>query len=198
MSMLGAPRARPRPPHRPGRAAPEPGLGARDRGLSLLVLGIDPGSTATGYGLVRGNGAELTAVKFGVIATRATLPFPQRLRQIFEGLLSLMVAHRPDVAAVEGVFFARNVRSAIKLGQARGAALLAAAMEGVPVFEYAPRQVKGAVSGYGGAEKTQVQAMVRVMLDLPEPPSPADAADALALAICHHHASRGRGRLIRV
>ncbi len=99
---------------------------------------------------------------------------------------------------MEGVFFARNVQSAIKLGQARGAALLAAAMEGVPVFEYAPRQVKGAVSGYGGAEKAQVQAMVQALLDLPAPPSPPDAADALALAICHHHAGGVRGRLVKV
>lgn len=164
----------------------------------MLVLGIDPGSTTTGYGLVRGNGAHLTAVTFGTIATRATLPFPQRLSQIFEALRSLMAGHRPDAAAVEGVFFARNVQSAIKLGQARGAALLAAALEGVPVFEYAPRRVKGAVSGYGGAHKAQVQAMVQALLGLAERPEPADAADALALAICHHHASGARGRLVRV
>ena len=164
----------------------------------MLVLGIDPGSTATGYGLVRGNGAQLTAVTYGIIATRAAVPFPQRLRQIFEALRGLMADHRPDAAAVEGMFFARNVQSAIKLGQARGAALLAAALEGVPVFEYAPRQVKGAVSGFGGAEKAQVQEMVRTLLGLAEPPSPADAADALALAICHHHASGAGGRLVRV
>ncbi|HEY7676193.1 MAG TPA: crossover junction endodeoxyribonuclease RuvC [Candidatus Methylomirabilis sp.] len=164
----------------------------------MLVLGIDPGSTTTGYGLVRDEGARLAAVAFGTIATRSALPFPHRLRQIFEALRGLMVGHRPDVAAVEGVFFARNVQSAIKLGQARGAALLAAAVEGVPVFEYAPRQVKGAVSGYGGAEKGQVQAMVKVLLGLAEPPEPADAADALALAICHHHAVGARGRLVRV
>jgi len=164
----------------------------------MLVLGIDPGSTTTGYGLVRGNGAQLTAVTFGIIATRTALPFPQRLRQIFEALRRLMVAHRPEAAAVEGVFFARNVQSAIKLGQARGAALLAAALEGVPVFEYAPRRVKGAVSGFGGAEKAQVQAMVKAILGLAELPSPPDAADALALAICHHHACGAGGRLVRV
>jgi crossover junction endodeoxyribonuclease RuvC len=164
----------------------------------MLVLGIDPGSTTTGYGLVREEGARLTAVAFGTIGTRSALPFPQRLRQIFEALRDLMARHRPDAAAVEGVFFARNVQSAIKLGQARGAALLAAAVEGVPVFEYAPRQVKGAVSGYGGAEKAQVQAMVKALLGLAEPPEPADAADALAVAICHHHAVGARGRLLRV
>ncbi len=166
----------------------------------MLVLGIDPGSTTTGYGLVRGEGTRLLAVDFGIIATRPTLPFPQRLRQIFEGLRRLLATHRPDAAAVEGVFFARNVQSAIKLGQARGAALLAAALEGVPVFEYAAREVKGAVSGFGGAEKAQVQAMVKIMLGLREPPAPADAADALALAICHHHArgARLRARLARV
>ena len=164
----------------------------------MLVLGIDPGSTATGYGLVRGEGTRLTAVDFGVIATRATLPFPQRLRQIFEGLRTLITSYRPDAAAVEGLFFARNVQSAFKLGQARGAALLAAALEGVPVFEYAPRQVKGAVSGFGGAEKVQVQIMVKAMLGLAEAPRPMDAADALALAICHYHACAGRGRLMPV
>jgi crossover junction endodeoxyribonuclease RuvC len=164
----------------------------------MLVLGIDPGSTATGYGLVRGEGTRLAAVDFGVIATRAALPFPQRLRRIFEGLRTLMTGHRPDAAAVESLFFARNVQSVLKLGQARGAALLAAALEGVPVFEYAPRQVKGAVSGFGGAEKGQVQAMVKAMLGLADPPRPTDAADALALAICHHHALAGRGRLMPV
>ena len=157
----------------------------------MLVLGIDPGSATTGYGLVRGEGTRLLAVDFGIIATRSALPFPQRLRQIFEGLRRLLATHRPDAAAVEGVFFARNVQSAIKLGQARGAALLAAAVEGVPVFEYAARVVKGAVSGFGGAEKAQVQAMVKALLGLPEPPAPADAADALALAICHHVSTGG-------
>jgi len=164
----------------------------------MLVLGIDPGSTATGYGLVRGEGTRLTAVDFGIIATRSGLPFPRRLRQIFEGLRAVMASHRPDAAAVEGLFFSRNVQSAFKLGQAQGAALLAAALEGVPVFEYAPRQVKGAVSGFGAAEKAQVQAMVKAILGLGEPPRPADAADALALAICHHHACAARGRLTPV
>ncbi len=164
----------------------------------MLVLGIDPGSVTTGYGLVRGDGARLTAVDFGTITTRSALPFPQRLRQIHNALRDLMAGHRPEAAAVEGVFFARNVQAAIKLGQARGAALLAAALEGVPVFEYAPREVKGAVSGFGGAEKVQVQAMVKAMLRLAEAPSPADAADALALAICHHHSRAARARLARV
>lgn len=163
----------------------------------MVVLGIDPGSSSTGYGLVRGDGIRLSAIAFGTIATRPSLPFPQRLREIFEALRGLMAEHRPDAAAIEGVFFARNVQSAIKLGQARGAALLAAALEGVPVFEYAPRHVKGAVSGFGGAEKAQVQTMVKAMLGLAEPPSSADAADALALAICHHHASGLRARLVK-
>ena len=164
----------------------------------MLVLGIDPGSLTTGYGLVRAEGDRLTAVDFGAIATRSALPFPERLRQIFDALRGIMAHRRPDAAAVEGGFFARNVQSAIKLGQARGVALLAAALEGVPVFEYAPRQVKGAVSGFGGAEKSQVQVMVKAMLGLREIPSPADAADALALAICHHHAAGVRRRLTPV
>jgi crossover junction endodeoxyribonuclease RuvC len=161
----------------------------------MRVLGIDPGAVTTGYGLVEGTAASLCAVSFGVIPTPTILPFGQRLLRIHRELRDLLSRMRPDCAAVEAVFFARNVQSALRLGQARGVALLALAEEGVPTHEYSALEVKQAVTSYGQAGKGQVQEMVRLLLDLPEPPTPADAADALAVAICHHHAARLRGRL---
>lgn len=161
----------------------------------MRVLGVDPGSVTTGYGLVADRGSELQAVAFGAIATRARAPFAQRLLRIYRELRAVIARHRPDCAAVESVFFAVNVDSALRLGQARGVALLALAEEGIDVVEYSPREIKQAVTGYGQAEKSQVQEMVRLLLRLPEPPRPADAADALALAICHHQAARLAARL---
>jgi crossover junction endodeoxyribonuclease RuvC len=161
----------------------------------MRVLGIDPGSTATGYGIVEEHVGGLRAVAFGAITSRASLPFPQRLLRIHQELRALLGRIRPDCAAVEAVFFARNVQSALRLGQARGVALLALAEEGVEIHEYSALEVKQAVTGYGRAEKGQVQEMVRLLLNLPAAPEPADAADALAVAICHHQAARLRGRL---
>jgi crossover junction endodeoxyribonuclease RuvC len=156
----------------------------------MRVLGIDPGATATGYGLVELKGDTLSALRFGVITAPNKLPFAQRLLRIHRGLRALLTTEHPDCAAVEAVFFARNVQSALRLGQARGVALLVLAEAGVPIHEYSALEVKQAVTGFGQAGKEQVQEMVRLLLSLPEVPSPADAADALAIAICHHHASR--------
>jgi crossover junction endodeoxyribonuclease RuvC len=161
----------------------------------MRVLGIDPGTVATGYGLVERRGDTLHALTFGAITTQAGLPFAQRLLHIYRELRTLLTRTRPDCAAVEAVFFARNVQSALRLGQARGVALLALAEEAIEIHEYSALEVKQAVTSYGRAEKAQVQEMVRLLLGLAEAPSPIDAADALAVAICHHHAARLKGRL---
>jgi len=162
----------------------------------MRVLGIDPGSVTTGYGLVEDRGSDLQAVAFGAITTQARTPFAQRLLRIYRELRAVVTTHRPDCAAVESVFFAQNVQSALRLGQARGVALLALAEEGLDIAEYAPREIKQAVTSYGHAGKAQVQEMVRILLHLPHLPQPADAADALALAICHHQAARMAARLL--
>jgi crossover junction endodeoxyribonuclease RuvC len=161
----------------------------------MRVLGIDPGTVTTGYGLVEEQGGTLQAVAFGAINTQVALPFAQRLLRIHRELRTLLTRMRPDCAAVEAVFFAKNVQSALRLGQARGVALLALAEEGIEIHEYSALEVKQAITSYGRAEKSQVQEMVRLLLGLPAPPSPADAADALAVAICHHHAARLKMRL---
>ncbi len=161
----------------------------------MRVLGIDPGIVTTGYGLVDLRGHTLHAVTFGTISTQAGLPFTQRLLRIHQELQTLLVRSQPDCAAVEAVFFARNVQSALRLGQARGVVLLALAQAGIEVHEYSPLEVKQAVTSYGQAVKGQVQEMVRLLLGLAEAPSPADAADALAVAICHQHAAALKARM---
>lgn len=161
----------------------------------MRVLGIDPGSVTTGYGLVEDRGSELQAIAFGAIVTRARAPFAQRLLRIYRELRAVVTTHRPDCGAVEAVFFAQNVQSALRLGQARGVALLALAEAGLEIVEYAPREIKQAVTSYGNAGKGQVQEMVRMLLRMQELPRPADAADALALAICHHQVARLAARL---
>lgn len=160
-----------------------------------LTLGIDPGTAITGYGLVEGRGDRLRLVECGIISTPAGEPLPRRLQTIHASLTHLITKHRPDSAAVEELFFSRNARTALVVGHARGVALLAAAMEGLPLFEYTPLQVKQAVTGYGRADKVQVQAMVRVLLGLETAPQPDDAADAVAVAICHAQVSALRLKL---
>ncbi len=155
----------------------------------MRVFGIDPGSERTGYGCVETDGSRHRLVVCGAIAAPSRSGFPGQLQVIHQRLSALLAECRPDCVAIEGVFHAVNARSALKLGQARGVAVLAAVEGGYPVFEYAPAAVKRAVVGYGRAEKRQVQEMVRVLLGLAEAPSPHDAADALALAICHAHAT---------
>jgi len=155
--------------------------------LTVRILGLDPGSRRTGFGVIECRGQELRVVAHGCLNVAAAAP-TRRLRLIFEGLKALVCEHAPAEVAVERVFVSRNPDSALKLGQARGAALCAIPA-GVPVFEYAARAVKLAVVGSGGAEKFQVAHMMRVLLALTERPG-ADAADALAVAVCHAHARR--------
>lgn len=149
-----------------------------------LVMGIDPGSKVTGYGLVDKTGARLTLVTAGRILTKATAPLPERLRQVFDGLTRVLGDYHPEMVAVEDVFYAKNIRSAIRLGHVRGVALLVAAMAGLPVFEYPPASIKTAVVGFGRAEKSQVGLMVGQILKV-KTPLTEDAADAVAVAICH-------------
>lgn len=158
----------------------------------MRVLGIDPGTQVCGYGVVELDGAEVRALDYGVVkGGRASLP--QRIKVIYEGLTAVIERHNPDVVAVEGVFRGVNPRTALKIGEGRGVALLAAAAAGVKVAEHSPATVKKSVVGSGRAHKSQVQQMVRVILGLSEVPSPEDAADALAVAICHCHRQRLEG-----
>ena len=150
-----------------------------------IPLGIDPGSRHTGYGVIEQVGNRSRALAFGTISTSGAEMAP-RLGTIFAGLCEVMSAHRPEEVSIEKVFMARNPDSALKLGQARGAALTAVVQSGVPVFEYSARQVKQAVVGRGGAEKVQVAEMVKHLLGLEKRPQE-DAADALAIALCHAH-----------
>jgi crossover junction endodeoxyribonuclease RuvC len=160
----------------------------------MLVIGIDPGIATTGYGLVRERqDGSLETVAYGAILTPANTPLAERLLDLHEQLTKILLLHQPQSGAVEKLFFQRNVRTAITVGQARGVAMLALAQAGVRVAEYTPLEVKQAVVGYGGADKNQVQQMVRALLELPEVPRPDDTADALAIAICHVHSYRLRG-----
>lgn len=149
----------------------------------MFVLGIDPGLTTTGYGLVRREGS-MTAVGAGVIRTDPSQTLPQRLRELHAGLIDLIAEHQPEVVAIEQVFTNRNLQTAIAVGRASGVAILAAAQNGLAVFEYVPTLVKSAVCGDGAAEKRMVAQMVGRRLGI-APPTPADAADGLAVAICH-------------
>jgi len=153
----------------------------------MRILGIDPGSESTGYGIIQSDGSRHSAILFGAIRTAASRPFPERLLKIYTELTDILAREKADVMAIEEIFHAANVQSALRLGHARGVALLVAAQQGLPVFEYSALEVKSAIVGYGRAEKRQVQSMVRFLLGLEEPPVPDDAADALAVAICHSH-----------
>ncbi|MFB3915659.1 MAG: crossover junction endodeoxyribonuclease RuvC [Terriglobales bacterium] len=156
----------------------------------MRVLGIDCGGEYTGYGVVeQTEDGRLIALAWGAIHLKTREPLPARLLQVFEALRRIITEQHPDVAAIEDVFYAVNAKSALKLGQVRGVAILSAASCGLPVAEYAPLAIKSAVVGYGRAEKSQVQDMVARLLELDSPPQPADAADALAIAICHLHTS---------
>jgi crossover junction endodeoxyribonuclease RuvC len=152
----------------------------------VIVIGVDPGAATTGYGVVaRSGGGAVSLIECGVVRTDAHTPLPDRLRQIYEGLGEVLARHDVDAMAVEGVFYAKNARTSLILGHARGAILLAATLRELPVFEYAPAEVKNAVVGTGRATKEQVQFMVQQALRLRTPPSPADAADGVAVALCH-------------
>jgi crossover junction endodeoxyribonuclease RuvC len=153
----------------------------------VRIFGIDPGSDRTGYGCVETDGSRQRIIACGVITAPTGASFPEKLLRIHSRLALLLAECRPDSVAIENLFHATNVRSALKLGHARGVAMLAAVEAGLPVVEYTPAEIKRAVVGYGRAEKHQVQAMVKVILGLSAMPAPHDAADALAVAICHVH-----------
>lgn len=157
----------------------------------MRVFGIDPGSVRTGYGCVQSDGRRHHLVVCGAIATPPRASFPEKLLVIHRELRQLIGAAHPDCVAVENLFYATNVRSALQLGHARGVALLAAMESGVPVVEYTPAEIKRSVVGYGRAEKGQVQQMIKLLLGLDVVPSPHDAADALAVAVCHVHHQGG-------
>jgi crossover junction endodeoxyribonuclease RuvC len=152
----------------------------------VIVLGVDPGTHVTGYGVVSGSGANaMTLVECGVIRTQPREPLPARLRDIYDGIAELLVRHTPTVMSVEDVFYARNVRTTVTLGHARGVIILAAEQRGVQVHEIAPAAIKKAVAGGGGATKEQVQFMVAKLLRLKSAPKPSDAADGVAAAVAY-------------
>jgi crossover junction endodeoxyribonuclease RuvC len=157
----------------------------------VRIFGIDPGSERTGYGCVDTDGRRHRLLGCGTISAPAHSAFPDRLHAIHAGLVTLLAEHRPDCVAIENIFHARNVRSALKLGHARGVALLAASAAGIAIVEYTPAEIKRAVVGFGRAEKHQVGQMVKLLLGLEAAPAPHDAADAVAVAICHIHSSQG-------
>ncbi len=153
----------------------------------MRVIGVDPGSIKSGYGIIDKQDTQLTVVEYGVIRTNAGTLLAQRLLQISTRLRELIEQYAPQELAIEDVFVAKNAKASLKLGHARGAILLTAAQAGLSIAEYSPLEVKQSVVGYGRADKFQVQQMVKVLLHLKEIPKPDDAADALAIAICHHH-----------
>jgi crossover junction endodeoxyribonuclease RuvC len=156
----------------------------------MMVIGIDPGTATTGFGLVQEEeDGSLKVIDYGAIQTPPGIAMPERLLSLYERLKEILLLHRPESGAVEKLFFQRNVTTAISVGQARGVALLALAQMKLPVMEYTPLEIKQAVAGFGGAGKMQVQQMVRALLKMEDIPRPDDAADALAVAICHLHSA---------
>lgn len=158
-------------------------------------MGIDPGVAITGYGIVKYEGNKFSVIDYGAAITEANVALPKRLLKLNGILEDLIIKNKPDFVAVEELFFNKNIKTALTVGHGRGAALLAAAKLGVEVFEYTPLQVKQAVAGYGRAEKSQVQQMVKIILNLDAIPKPDDVADALAIAICHGHSYNMLSRL---
>jgi len=161
----------------------------------LIIMGIDPGVAITGYGIVKYEGNKFSVIDYGAATTEANVVLPKRLLKLNGMLEDLIIKYKPDFVAVEELFFNKNIKTALTVGQGRGVALLAAARLGVEVFEYTPLQVKQAVAGYGRADKSQVQQMVKVILNLDGIPKPDDVADALAVAICHGHSYNVLSRL---
>lgn len=155
----------------------------------MRILGIDPGTVVSGYGIVEVKAGKLWAVAYGAVRARNKDPFPSRLKTIYEGLAKVIERYRPEQIAVEDVFAGKSIKSAIRIGEARGIALLSAATAGIPASSYPATVIKKSVVGFGSAQKGQVQEMIKLILELPEVPEPEDAADALAIAICHYHHS---------
>ena len=155
----------------------------------MIILGIDPGLAIIGYGVIQYDGRKMTIIDYGTITTEAGVPLPRRLSSIYDSMASLIDKFKPDANAFAELCFNKNVKTALTVGHARGTALVCAEKSGTELFEYTPLQVKQAVCGYGRADKQQVQAMVKMILNLKEIPRPDDAADAVAVAICHAHSS---------
>ncbi len=161
----------------------------------MRVLGIDPGYAILGYGIIDVNGSRLTPVVYGAVTTESTMDMPDRLKHLYTRLMEIIAEFEPDVSSIEELFFNTNAKTAILVGQARGAAILACINSGVEVFEYTPLQIKQALVGYGRAEKEQVQYMVKTLLNLKEAPKPDDVADAVAAAICHCNSAASMNRI---
>lgn len=151
----------------------------------MIILGIDPGIAIVGYSIVECSGNKFRAIDYGCITTKSNELFPDRIKTIYDRLLAIIDEYQPDDLAIEELFFNKNVKTAIKVGQARGVEILAGINRGLGIYEYTPLQIKQAVVGYGRADKRQVQEMVKILLNLKEIPKPDDAADALAIALCH-------------
>lgn len=156
----------------------------------MKILGIDPGYAIVGYGVIEYNANRFKTIDYGAILTDKDTPFPSRLKQIYDKTMQLINIHKPEYLSIEELFFNTNVKTAIAVGHARGILLLAAEQSGIPIYEYTPLQIKQAVTGYGRADKHQVQQMMKTLLGLPAVPKPDDTADALAVAICHAHSYR--------
>ncbi|MEK6546352.1 MAG: crossover junction endodeoxyribonuclease RuvC, partial [Nitrospinota bacterium] len=169
----------------------------------MRVLGIDPGSSVTGYGIVDEHNGSLKAIVWGIIRTSNKTPFPERLKTIHDRLTEIILKYSPDAASIENLFFAENAKSALKLGQVKGAAILAAANQSIKVAEYSPLEIKQAVAGYGRADKGQIQNMVFRLLNISDFETkkskiPFDASDALAIAICHINTSNFKLKVYKV
>lgn len=162
----------------------------------MIILGIDPGSRITGYGFVSKNGNKITHIDNGLINVTAITTFPKRLLSIFQKINALIEQYQPEVVGIENIFHAKNAQSALKLGHARGVALVAASQNGLECFEYTPLEVKKAVVGYGSATKDQVQKMVKALLNLPQV-AEENASDALAVALCHAHSVLPAGQAVQ-
>lgn len=156
----------------------------------MVIMGIDPGFAITGYGIVKYEGNKFSVIDYGAVTTPAHTSLSSRLLQLNTGLEEIIAKYKPDMVAVEELFFNKNIKTALNVGHGRGVALLSAARLGLEVFEYTPLQVKQSVVGYGRAEKAQIQQMVKAILNLPAVPKPDDVADALAVAICHGNSYR--------
>ncbi len=151
----------------------------------MIILGVDPGIAIVGYSIVECNGNNVKAIDYGCIRTKSDLLFPDRIKIIYDRLTEIIKEYRPSDLAIEELFFNKNVKTAITVGQARGVEILAGVNQNLDIYEYTPLQIKQAVVGYGRADKNQVQEMVKILLNLEEKPKPDDVADALAVAICH-------------
>ena len=158
----------------------------------MIILGLDPGLASLGFGIISYDNVNAQMIDYGVLHTKAGVPLPRRLASLFEGVSDLLERYQPDDIAIEELFFNTNVTTAITVGEARGAAIVACSTRTENIFEYTPLQIKQAVTGYGRADKLQIQSMVKMLLNLRETPKPDDAADALAVAICHAHSLKMR------